>query len=82
MLRDPAYLVLEVLPRNKRVEQQLPVLAGVCKYFATSASNIRVLLKALVQLINTLARRFGPDIEQNADVWADQGSKRIEEPSV
>ena len=73
-------------------------LTSIGKDLATSPSDIRVLLKhfvqlrsqmsygerqfALAHLVDAPAGGFSPHIKQDADVWSEQRSKGIEEPSM
>jgi hypothetical protein len=76
------YLVLEILPSDDRVPQQLAKLAGIRIDFATCPADVGVLFKHLVQLVDARAGRLGAYVEQYADVGIDERAKGVEEPAV
>lgn len=76
------YLVLEVLPGNDRVPQQLSKLAGIRIDLATCPTDIGVLFKHLVQLVYARAGRLGAYVEQYTDIGVDERAKGVEKPVV
>ena len=68
--------------RTKRIKELLPVFAFEGDDFTASATDIRVDIKRLPQMINRSWARLCANIKQDANIGLEDGAEGVEKPAV
>lgn len=68
--------------RTQRIQQVLSKLALIGNNLSTRASDIRVEIKRLPEMVNTRWAGSGSYVEEDTDVGFEDATEGVEEPSV
>jgi hypothetical protein len=67
---------------TERVEQVLPVFPFQSDDLATSATDVRVDIECLPQVIDRSGARHSSDIDKDANIGLEDWSESVEEPAM
>lgn len=82
LIQDIAHLVLEILARHQRIEQVYAEFALHRFNLAARASDVRVRVERLPQVVQRVAAGPRADVEQDAHVRVQRLAECVEEPPV
>ena len=82
LVENIGHFVLKVLSRDERVQKIESVFALECHNLSARATDIRVDIEGLPQVVDTRRARHSTDIEENANIGLEDRTERVEEPSM
>ena len=82
MMVSTHHLIFKVLCGNKRIQKVHSPLSLICYNLATSSAYIRIDIESLPKMVYGRGSRSCTNVEQDADVWLEDGSKGVEEPPM
>jgi hypothetical protein len=81
-MRGNPYLVFKVLSGDEWVEKIQVRFSLHDANFSASPTDIGMTMECFPQLIDRATARFSPHIQQDTNVWRQDWTKSIKEPSV